>query len=101
MNPKTVYTLRDTLFEKLDEFDNEYTKVQTLFEKKIAIFDFETVCVPSGELKPTKTITWIGKHEPISVSFSSNFIQKTKDPYFCVTKVYNPSLLTLWQTWSC
>ena len=22
-------------------------------------------------------------------------------PYFCVTKIHNPSLLTLWQTWNC
>ena len=41
--------------------------------------------MPSEELKPTKTKTWIGKHEPISVSISSNFLDKPiflcdKDP---------------------
>ena len=94
---KNVYTLRETLFEKLDGFNIECTKEQTLF-KNVAIFDFESICVPSEELKPTETITWIGKHEPISVSISSNLLDK---PIFCVTKIYNPSLLTLWQTWSC
>ena len=39
----------------------------------------------SEELKPTETITWIGKHEPISVSISSNLLDKPiflcdKDP---------------------
>ena len=38
--PKNVYTLRETLFEKLDGFNIEYTKEQTLF-KNVAIFDFE------------------------------------------------------------
>ena len=73
--PKNVYTLRETLFEKLDGFNIEYTKEQTLF-KNVAIFDFESICVPSEELKPTETITWIGKHEPISVSISSNLLDK-------------------------
>ena len=82
--PKNVYTLRETLFEKLDGFNIEYTKEQTLF-KNVAIFDFESICVPSEELKPTETITWIGKHEPISVSISSNLLDKpiflcAKDP---------------------
>ena len=82
--PKNVYTLRETLFEKLDGFNIEYTIEQTLF-KNIAIFDFESICVPSEELKPTKAITWIGKHESISVSISSNLLEKPiflcdKDP---------------------
>ena len=82
--PKNVYTLRETLFEKLDGFNIEYTKEQTLF-KNVAIFDFESICVPSEELKPTETITWIGKHETISVSISSNLLDKPifvcdKDP---------------------
>ena len=82
--PKNVYTLRERLFEKLEGFNIEYTKEQTLF-KNVAIFDFESICVPSEELKPTKTKTWIGKHEPISVSISSNLLDKPiflcdKDP---------------------
>ena len=73
--PKNVYTLRETLFEKLDGFNIEYTIEQILF-KNVAVFDFESICVPSEELKPTETITWIGKHEPISVSISSNSLEK-------------------------
>ena len=73
--PKNVYTLRETFFEKLDGFNIEYTIEQTLF-KNVAIFDFESICVPSEELKPTETITWIGKHEPISKSVSSNLLDK-------------------------
>ena len=85
------------MFEKLDGFDIDYTKKQTLF-KNVAIFDFETICVASEELKPTDTITRIGKHEPISASISSNLLDK---PFFYVIKIHNPSLLTLWQTWNC
>ena len=40
----------------------------------LAVFDFESICIPEEELKNTKTTTWIGKHVPISVSISSNLI---------------------------
>ena len=52
---KNVYTLPQTLFEKLDGFSIECTKEQTLF-KNFAIFDFEIICVSSEELKPTETV---------------------------------------------
>ena len=42
----------------------------------MAVFDFESICVPSNELKDTNSTTWIGKHEPISVSISSNLLQE-------------------------
>ena len=42
----------------------------------MAVFDFESICVPSNELKDTNTTTWIGKHEPITVSISSNLLQE-------------------------
>ena len=82
--PKSIYTLRETLFDKLDGFGIGYEEDQKLF-KNLTVFDFESICVPSKELKDTKTTTWIGKHEPISVSFSSNFLQEhillcNKDP---------------------
>ena len=63
------------MFEKLDGFNIEYKIEQILF-KNVAIFDFESICVPSEELKPTETITWIGKHEPISASILSNLLDK-------------------------
>ena len=72
--PKSVYTLRQTLFDKLDGFGIGYEEEQKLF-KNVAVFDFESICVPSNELKDANTTTWIGKHEPISVSISSNLLQ--------------------------
>ena len=76
MYPKNAYTLREKLFEKLAGFNIEYTKEQTLI-KNVTIFDFESICVPSEKLKLTETITWIGKHEPISVSISRNLLDKS------------------------
>ena len=67
--PKNVYTLRETLSDKLDAFGIYYNDDQKLF-KNLTIFDFESICVPPEELKDTNTTTWIGKHEPISVSIS-------------------------------
>ena len=58
--PKNVYTLRETLFEKLEGFNIPVSKDNTLFNN-LAIFDFESICVPSDELKATQTTTWIGK----------------------------------------
>ena len=68
---KNVYQLRETLFDKLDSFDIQYTDDQKLFTN-IAVFDFECICIPEEKLKNTNTTTWIGKHVPISVSISSN-----------------------------
>ena len=64
--PKSVYTLRETLFDKLDGFGIGYEEDHRLF-KNLAVFDFHSFCVPSIELKDTKTTTWTGKHELISV----------------------------------
>ena len=52
---QNFYTLRENLFEKLDGFSIEYTKKTLL--KTVAVFKFESICVPSEELKPTKSIT--------------------------------------------
>ena len=71
--PKNVYQLRETLFDKLDSFDIQYTDDQKLFNN-LAVFDFESICVPEEKFKNTETTTWIGKHVPISVSISSNLI---------------------------
>ena len=51
----------------------------------LAIFDFESICVPTDEPNATQTKTGIGKHVSISVSKSSNLINETiflysKDP---------------------
>ena len=71
--PKNVYELRETLFAKLDAFNIPYRKGPKLF-MNLAIFDYESICVRKESYKQTETTTWIGKHVPISVSFSSNLI---------------------------
>ena len=71
--PKNVYQLRETLFDKLDSFDIQYTEDRKLFNN-LAVFDFESICIPEEKFKNTETTTWIGKHVPISVSISSNLI---------------------------
>ena len=73
--PKNVHELRKTLFEKLEGFNLPVSEDNKLFSN-LAIFDFESICVPTEELKETQTTTWIGKHVPISVSISSNLIDE-------------------------
>ena len=69
--PENSYTLRETIFEKLDGFNIPYTEDQKLISND-AVFDLGSICVPTEEVKATETTTWIGKHVPISVSISSN-----------------------------
>ena len=71
--PKNVYQLRETLFDKLDSFGIQYTDDQKLFNN-LAVFDFESICIPEEKFKNTETTSWIRKHVPISVSISSNLI---------------------------
>ena len=73
--PKNVYQLRETLFDKLGSFGIQYTDDQKLFTN-LAVFEFESICIPEENIKNTKTTTWIGKHVPISVSISTNLIAK-------------------------
>ena len=68
-----MYQLRKTLFDKLDSFNIQYTDDQKLFNN-LAVFDFESICIPEEKFKNKETTTWIGKHVPISVSISSNLI---------------------------
>ena len=71
--PKNVYQLRETLFDKLDSFNVQYTDDQKLFNN-LAVFVCESICVPKEKFKNTDSITWIGKHVPIAISISSNLI---------------------------
>ena len=71
--PKNVYHFRETLFDKLDSFDIQYTDDRKIFTN-LAVFDFESICIPEEKIKNTEATTWIGKHVPISVSVSSNLI---------------------------
>ena len=68
-----MYQLRETLFDKLDSFDIQYTDDQKLFNN-LAVFDFESICIAEEKFKLTETTTWIGKHVPISTSISSILI---------------------------
>ena len=79
--PKNVYQLRETLFDKLDSFNIQYTDDQKLFSN-LATFDFESFCIPEEKFKNTETTTWNGRYFPISVSISSNLIAK---PIFLCT----------------
>ena len=87
--PNSVYTLRENLFDKLDGFEISYNDGPKSFNI-LAIFDFESIYVPTEDLKNTDTTTWIGKHEPISVSISSNLIE---EPMFLCDK--NPKTLSV------
>ena len=80
--PKNVYELRETLFEKLEGFNLPVSGGNKL-SNNLAVFDFESICVPTEELKETQTTTWIGKHVPILVSISSNLID---EPIFLYNK---------------
>ena len=70
IHPKNVYQLRETLFDKLDSIDIQYTEEQKLF-KNLDILDFESICIPEEKFKNTERTTWIGKQVPISTSISS------------------------------
>ena len=50
--PNNVYKIRETLLDKLDSFDIQYTLDQKLF-KNLAAFDFESICIPEEEFKNT------------------------------------------------
>ena len=73
--PENVYQLRETLFDKLDSFGIQYTDDQKLFTN-LAVFDFESICIPEEKFRNTETTTWFGKHVPISISIFSNLIDK-------------------------
>ena len=91
--PKNVYELRETFFEKLERFNFPVLEDNKLF-KNLAIFDFESICVPTEGLKETQTTTWIGKHVPISVSLLSNLVDEPiflykKDPQNLIFEFVN------------
>ena len=86
--PRNVFQIRETLFDKLDSFGINYTSEQKLFNN-LTIFDFESICVQEETFRDTITTTWIGKHVPISVSISSNFLEEpiflcNSDPHHLV-----------------
>ena len=61
--------------DKLDSFGIQYRDHQKL-SNNLAVFDFESICIPEEKFKNSETTTWIGERVPISVSISSNLIAK-------------------------
>ena len=70
------------MFEKLEGFNLPVSEVKKFFNY-LAFFNFESICVPTEELKERKTTTWIGKNVPFSVSVSSNL---NDEPIFLFNK---------------
>ena len=83
IHPRSVYQLRETFLDKLKAFDMELTKDKLLFNN-FAVFDFESICLKSSTTAATKTITWVGKHEPISVYMTSNLLEEPS--FICDTE---------------
>ena len=86
--PKNVYQILETLFDKLNSFEIQYTKEQTLL-KTLVVFHFESNCVQGDIFKDTDTTEGIGKHFPISISISSKPVEHSiilcnADPYYLV-----------------
>ena len=71
--PKTVYQLRETLLDRLRTFETEIADDKT-FLNNFAVFDLESFSVKDSSPIDTETINWVGKHEPISVSVTSNLL---------------------------
>ena len=70
---KNIYQVRETLFDKLYSFRITYTSEKKLIEN-LDVFYFESIWIQDNIFKDTNTLTWIGKHIPISLSISSNLI---------------------------
>ena len=73
--PKNVYQTQGTLFDKLHSFGIEYINDQTLL-KNLATFEFESICVQKENFRDTDTTKWIGKHNSILVSISSDLVEE-------------------------
>ena len=88
--PRGAYSLRETLFEKLDNFSIAYPEDHTLF-RNFVVFDFEAICVQSVKINNTATTSWIGTHVPVSVSISSNLLD---EPVFLCEKDPNRLIIS-------
>ena len=78
--PRGAYSLRETLFEKLDNLSIAYPEDFTLF-RNFVVFDFEAICVQSVEANNTVTTSRIGTQVPVSVSICSNLLDEPV--FFC------------------
>ena len=73
--PKSLYQLRETLFDKLRAVEIAVAEGDTLFNI-FAVFDFEPNCVKNCKLVDTETTFCVVKHEPISVSITSYLLEE-------------------------
>ena len=71
--PRGAYSLRETLFEKLDNFSIAYPEDNNLL-RNFVVNDFEVICVQSVEINNTATSSWIGIQVPVSVINTSNLL---------------------------
>ena len=57
--PKNVYQLRETVFDKPDSFDIQYTDDQKLFNN-LAVLDCESICIPEQTIQkhPDDNLDW-------------------------------------------
>ena len=61
------------MFEKLENVDVKINDTIRLFTN-LAVFDFESTTVHDETLSNSYSVTWVGKHVPISVSIASNLL---------------------------
>ena len=61
------------VFEKLENVDVKINDTIRLFTK-LTVFDFESITVHDETLSNSYSVTWVGKHVPISVSIASNLL---------------------------
>ena len=80
--PKILYQPRVTLLDKPDLFDIQSTDDQKL-SISLAVFDFESICIPEEKFKNTETTIWIDIHVPRSVSINSNL--KSMPIFLCIS----------------
>ena len=79
--PSSAYLLKEMVFIKISKFDITVLENIRMFDN-FAVFDFESICVAENNSTDTSSAenfptAWVGRHEPISVSISSNLIEKS------------------------
>ena len=86
IHPENVYELRKTSFQYLDALNIPYRDEPEVL-KRLAIFDFESICSIEDFCRETETTNWIRKHLPIRVSFLSSLIQEAL--FRCTTDLHH------------
>ena len=75
VSPKSVYQIRETLFDKLNSSGIEYVNEQALF-KHLVVFDYESIFIHEESFDVTEATKWFEKPYTISVSAFSNLVQQ-------------------------